>query len=331
LIPHEWFEQAQQRIGSHIVETPLTMDEGRGLFLKWENHQVTGSFKARGALNKVLSLDEWERRHGLVAASAGNHGQGVALAGQLTGCKVDVFAPAHATVGKVEAMRGLGAAVHLVEGGYMEAEAAGRACSVEQHRPFISPYNDGQVIAGQGTLALEVLRQYAAIRSAPANAGRNIAEIETWIVPTGGAGLISACGAVLHRLRRRPKLIGVQPAASAFAYSLFHRQTQDGVEDNPTLAEGLSGPLEEDSVTIPMLHAFVDDVLTVSEAAIARAIAYSWQTYHQKIEGSAAVGLAAVLEKMVEARASIVIITGGNIDDAVFDSIIAEHAGQKWV
>ena len=109
MIPFEWFEGAQQRIGPHIVETPLTRDDKLGLYLKWENHQVTGSFKARGVRNKVLSLDDWGSRPAWWRASAGNHGQGVALAARLTGAAVEVFVPAHAVPSKIEAMRKLGA------------------------------------------------------------------------------------------------------------------------------------------------------------------------------------------------------------------------------
>jgi threonine dehydratase len=301
------------------------------LYIKWENHQVTGSFKARGALNKVLSLEDWERHNGLAAASAGNHGQGVALAAQLTGCTADVFVPAHAVNSKVDAMRGLGAKIHFVEGGYGEAEYGGREFALRERKAFISPYNDGQVIAGQATLALEILRQLSEVTGLEsAEGGDGPIEIENWIVPTGGGGLISACGIVTAQLRRRPRLIAVQPAASAFAHGLYYRHTQDGIDDNPTLADGLSGPVEADSVTIPMMQEFVDEMVVVSEAAIARAIAFAWQTQHERIEGSGAVSLAAVLEGLVPAQPCVVIVTGGNIDEDVFQQIAAQHIGQRW-
>lgn len=319
MIPYEWMEDAQQRIGAHIRETPLTFDASRGLYLKWENQQVTGSFKPRGALNKVLSLQDWERKGGLVAASAGNHGTGVGLAARLTGASVEVFVSEHAVPAKLEAMRELGAEIHQVAGGYAEAEAAGRQYADQQRKVFISPYNDGQVIAGQGTIALEILRQL-----------NSTGDMANWIVPTGGGGLISAVGIVLTRLEHRPRLIGVQAAASAFTDSLFHRHTQEGVQDLPTLADGLSGPVEQGSVTIPMLQRYVDDFLTVSEAEIARAVAFAWYVYHEKIEGSAAVALAAVLEKKVEERPSVLILTGGNIQPEVHDRIIREYAGEQW-
>ena len=319
MIPREWFAEAQARIAAHTLRTPLTFDEESGLYLKWENHQVTGSFKARGALNKVLTLEEWERKAGLVAASAGNHGQGVALAGQLAGTRVEIFVPAHAVPAKVEAIRKLGGALHFVEGGYGETERAAKAYAREKTMTFVSPYNDGQIIAGQGTVALEVMQQSGELFPAAPQ------EIRAWIVPTGGGGLICGCAAVLHGSGTVPKMIGVQPAASAFTHSLFHRQTQDGVSDDPTLADGLSGAIDEASITIPMLRGLVDDIVTVPEEAIERAIALAWWTYHERIEGSAAVALAAVIDGAIAERPCVVILTGGNIQSETFDRILAEH------
>ena len=133
--------------------------------IKWENRQVTGSFKARGAFNKVLLLEEWEREVGLVAASAGNHGQGLALAGQKHGAVVEVFVSEQAVPAKVDAMRALGAIIHTVPGSYGEVEAAAKAYAENQQKTWVSPYNDGQVIAGQGTLGLELLRALTPVPS----------------------------------------------------------------------------------------------------------------------------------------------------------------------
>jgi threonine dehydratase len=319
VIPSEWFELANSRISPHVVRTPLTYDAQRDLFLKWENHQVTGSFKARGALNKVLALEDWERVAGLVAASAGNHGQGVALAGRLTGAQVEVFVPVGAVPEKVEAIRRLGGEVHFVDGGYGQAEAAAKESAQRKRRTFISPYNDGQVIAGQGTLALETVEQLRKEFGIPP------AEISAWIFPTGGGGLIAGCGAALASLGLTPVLYGVQPSASAFTHSLFHRHTQLGVTDGQTLADGLSGSIDEDSITIPMMRELASDIVTVSEEMIERAIADAWWSYGQRIEGSAAVALASALEGVLKARHSVIVVTGGNIPNHVFEDIIARH------
>ena len=318
MIPYEWMEEAEERIAPHIRRTPVTRDSKRGLLLKWENHQITGSFKPRGALNKVLTLEDWERKNGLVAASAGNHGQGVALAARLVHASVDVFVSEHAVASKVQAMRELGAEIHPVAGGYAEAEAAGRKYAGENHRVFISPYNDGQVIAGQGTIGLEILRELD---------GEKVAN---WVVPAGGGGLISAIGTALTQVSDRPRLIGVQASASPFTDSLFHRHTQEGIEDLPTLADGLSGAVEQGSVTIPMMQRYVDDFVTVTEDEIERAVAFAWYVYQERIEGSAAVAIAAVLGGKIADGPAVLILTGGNIQPEVHEQIIKRHAGEQW-
>ena len=309
MIPYTWLTDAHQRIAPHIRTTPLTHDTADNLYLKWENHQVTGSFKARGALNKVLCLQDWERQQGLVTASAGNHGQGVALAGKLVGAKVIVFASEHAVPDKICLMQELGAEVRLVPGGYGEAEQAGLAFAASSGAAWVSPYNDGQVIAGQGSIALEMLQQIPALAQA------------TWVVPAGGGGLASGIGAALEHLPARPRLIAVQSEASSFLHHLYHHDTQQGVIELPSLADGLAGPVEAGSVTIPLVKKFVDEFILVSEAEIAQAIAAAGQRYRERIEGSAAVALAAVLTGKVSSRPAVVIVSGGNIQPEVYAHI----------
>ncbi|HEY5981908.1 MAG TPA: pyridoxal-phosphate dependent enzyme [Anaerolineales bacterium] len=319
MIPSEWFEAARDRIEPYIVRTPLTYDADRRLFLKWENRQVTGSFKARGALNKVLSLAPWERDAGLVAASAGNHGQGVALAASLTDAKAEVFVPDHAVATKVDAIRKMGAELHLVAGGYGEAEAAAQKYAAATGKTFISPYNDGQIIAGQGTLALEVLEQLTDDFNTSSD------DIGAWIFPVSGGGLLCGCASALAARGLSATVYGVQPAASAFTYGLFHRGTQEGIRDGPTLADGLSGPIDPESITIPMMREFVADIFSVTERQIESAITFAWQTYGERIEGSAAVAMAAAIDGTIDARPSIVVLTGGNIEPALFEGIIARQ------
>ena len=301
MIPFAWLEQAYERIGPFIHKTPLTYDAQNNLFLKWENHQVTGSFKARGAFNKILSLQGWELERGLVTASAGNHGQGVALAGQMKHAPVIVFASDHALKIKIQAMHDLGAKIHLVPGGYGEAERAGISYANTMGAIWVSPYNDGMVIAGQGSIALEVLKELPDLSST------------TWIIPAGGGGLVSGIGCALQKLNPRPRLVAVQSKASPFLYEIYHHGTQVGVQEQPSLADGLAGPVEEGSVTIPIVKNYVTDFILVSETEIRCAIKYAWYTYHEQIEGSAAVSLAAVLTGQVLDKPALVILTGGNI------------------
>jgi threonine dehydratase len=317
VIPVEWISQANSRIAPHIQRTPLTYDAARNLYIKWENHQVTGSFKARGAFNKVLLLDERERAAGLVAASAGNHGLGMALAGKNVGAAVEVFVSEHAVPTKVEAMRALGAVIHTVPGGYPEAEAAGKVYAEEKQKTWVSPYNDGQVIAGQGTIGLELMREL------PDN-------VSAWLVPVSGGGLLAGIGSSLQKQAQRPRLIGVQAEVAPFMHSLFYNDTQAGIPDLPSLADGLTGEVEHGSVTIPMVKQTVDEIVLVSEDEIMQAIAFAWYEYGEKLEGAGAVGLAAVLADKLEARPVAIVVSGGNVQPEVHAEIEEHFAGEIW-
>jgi threonine dehydratase len=323
MIPYSWLEEADKRISTYIHETPLIYDSHLQVYIKWENHQQTGSFKARGALNKVLGLQEWECQVGLVAASAGNHGQGVALAGKIVRAPVTVFVSENAVPAKVQAMQSLGAKVQMVPGGYSQAEAAGKAYASDHHLTWISPYNDGQVIAGQATLGLEILRQEPSLSRA------------SWVVPVSGGGLISGIGAALKGqgdphtdVGPRPYLFGVQTVASAFFHAIFYHGSQEGIQELPSLADGLAGPVEDGSITIPIVKEFVDEILLVDEEQIVQAVAYAWDHHHERIEGSAAAALAAVLSGDIASRPAVVIISGGNIQPEVHSAIIQ---GQRYI
>ena len=232
MIPPEWLDQAARRLQGQIEQTPLTYDPELKLYLKWENRQRTGSFKIRGALNKILALEAWELQRGLVTASAGNHGQGVAYAARLVNAEAIVFASEHAVAAKVEAMRGLGAQVRLVPGGYEAAEKAAQAFAAESGATWISAYNDGQVIAGQATLGLELLEQLAQ------QGGEEFPEAV--IVPVGGGGLIAGMGMALQRMDPRPRLVGAQSTASPFFHALYTRGAQTGAVELES-ADGLAG------------------------------------------------------------------------------------------
>lgn len=309
MIPDEWLDQAVERLAGRVERTPLTYDEDNNLFIKWENRQITGSFKIRGALNKILALKPQQKENGLVAASAGNHGQGVALAAGLVGARAIVFASEHAVPSKVRAMQELGAQVRLVAGGYAEAEKAAMQFAVEQHATWISPYNDGQIIAGQGTLGLEIIAQLASRQAL------------TCLVPAGGGGLAAGIGVAIQRFPHRMSLVAVQSEASPFLHAIYQNGSQESIVEQDSIADGLSGPVEAGSLTIPMVRRYVDGFELVSEEEIARAIAYAWRHYREKIEGSAATALAAVLTNKVAERPAVVVITGGNIQPELHQQI----------
>jgi threonine dehydratase len=315
MIPLDWLDQAKRRISGQIEQTPLTYDPDLRLYLKWENRQQTGSFKIRGALNKVLTLQGWEQRRGLVTASAGNHGQGVATAARLVGAPVTVFASDHAVPAKLDAMRALGAEVRLVAGGYEMAERTAQDYAHQHNLTWVSPYNDGQVIAGQATVGLELLEQLA-----PDLPG-------TVIVPVGGGGLIAGIGAAFQQLDPRPALVGVQSVASPFFHQLYHLGTQEGAVELDSLADGLAGAVEEGSITVPLVRRYVDNFLLVTEEQIAQAVAYAWRRHGEMIEGSGAAALAVVLGGLLDDQPyrhpCVAVISGGNIQPQVHVEICA--------
>jgi threonine dehydratase len=319
MFPFEWLVEAVDRIQPYIVQTPLIYDIERDLYLKCENRQITGSFKVRGALNKALSLHPWEREHGLVAASAGNHGQGVALAGKILNTNVRIYCSSSAAPNKIEAMRKLGAEVILVDGGYGNAEKAGLEFAGITKSTWISPYNDSQVIAGQGSICLEILRN------------NSILEKATWIVPTSGGGLISGIGICLKQYSTDARLIAVQAGASPFMHTVYNGRLQDNVEDLPTIADGLSGPIQSDSITIPLVRHYVDDFILVEESEIEMAIAFAWWQYGEKIEGSAATALAAILRGKTTNRPAVLILSGGNIQDEKFQDILSRYGKKSTI
>jgi threonine dehydratase len=248
----------------------------------------------------------------LVAASAGNHGQGIALAGKKVGAHVIVFTPEHAVKAKLDAIRTLGAELRLVPGSYSDAEQAGLDYAKSSGSTWVSPYNDGQVIAGQGSLALETIQDFTDLDRA------------TWIVPASGGGLISGVGVALKQRPAsiKPRLIGVQTEASPFMYGFFYQGTQENAIELPSLADGLAGPVEEGAVTIPLVHRYVDEMILISEEDIIQAIRYAWKSYKERIEGSAAVALAAVLTNKVTQRPAVLVISGGNIQPEIHRQIV---------
>lgn len=316
MIPIKWIKEATRRIHPYIKKTPLTFDSDNNLYIKWENRQITGSFKARGALNKMLSLEPWERNKGIVAASAGNHGQGVALAGKLTGTSVTVFVPEQTPKIKIDAMSNLGAEVRIIAGGYESAENEGKIFATSVEATWVSPYNDGQVIAGQGTIALEILDELPQ------------SDVMSWIIPASGGGLCSGIGVALESTNRKSRLVAIQSETSPFLHSIYHRGTQEGAVELPTIAEGLAGPVERGSVTIPIIKRLVDEFLLVTEDQIEYTIAYCWYKYGEKIEGASAVPLAAILNDQVQDRPAVLIISGGNIQPELHQEIISKYTNK---
>lgn len=313
MIPLEWLDEAKSTLKGRVRETPVTFDQENKIYLKWENAQLTGSFKLRGALNKIATLQPWERKQGLVTASAGNHGQGVAYAAREIGANAVIFASDHAVPAKIEAMQALSADVRLVPGGYAAAEVEGLRLAQETGRIWVSPYNDGRVIAGQATVGLELADQI------------NPFDAESVITPVGGGGLISGVALALRARNIHTRIIGVQSEASSFMHALFNGRTQESVVEWDSLADGLTGKIEDSSITIPAVTELVDDMILVSESSIEEAIVFAFRKYGEIIEGSAAVALAAVLSGKVSHFPAVIVISGGNIQPETLKELLSRH------
>jgi threonine dehydratase len=208
-------------------------------------------------------------------------------------------------------MKEQGASVQFVNGGYAEAEKAGLLFSQDTGAIWVSPYNDGHVISGQSTLVGEILPHLPPMPAAE------------WLVPVGGGGLISGIAVGLEHTSVPYRLTAVQSEASPFFHSIFHSGTQEGVSESPSLADGLAGEVEDGSMTIPIVRRYVHDFILVSEAEITEAIHYAWEYHNEIIEGSGAVGLAAVLSGKIDRRPAVILISGGNIQPEVHEQILS--------
>ncbi len=295
-------EAAALRIAPYVVRTPLERSLGLSrlcgtdVWLKLECFQRTGSFKLRGAVNALLALPAGAA---VITASAGNHGLGVARAAAMLGLAATVVVPETGSPAKVDALRASGAELLLVGRTYDDAEAAARDLSRQRDATFVSAYNDPRVIAGGGTVALEVLA--------------DVPDIQTLLVPAGGGGLISGV-AVAAEGRT---VVGVQSEASPALEAAFHAGRRVVVDVRDSLADGLAGNVEEGSLTIGLMARHVADVRLVSETQIAAAMRWLLEHEHVLVEGSGAVGVAALLGGFRPAGPVALPLTGRNVAAAV--------------
>jgi threonine dehydratase len=298
--------EAAERIRPHVIETPLvpspSLSEftGADVWLKCENLQVTGSFKVRGATNCLLALPDRQRKGGVVAASSGNHGIAVAHAGRALGIPVVVYVPGHASPAKMAAMRRLGATVVLFGTDGLDTEQEARRVARAEERVYVSPYNDLAVVAGQGTVGVELRRQLEGIGAV--------------IVAVGGGGLIGGMASWLKHHDPSVRIIGAQPANSrVMAESVAAGHVLE-IPSLPTLSDGTAGGIEADTVTFPLCRDLVDEWIDVPEDEIAGAMRHSIEAEHLLVEGSAGVALAAVRKLRTTARERVaIVLCGANI------------------
>jgi len=291
----------------------LSDASGHDVYVKCENLQKTGSFKIRGATAKMASLSSDERRRGVVAASAGNHGQGVAWVARDLGIEATVHVPSVIPQTKLEAIKRFGARVVVAATpGYdrMEAEAM-EACE-RDGKTWISPYDDPWIMAGGGTVACEIFEE--------------IEDVEALLIPAGGGGLAVGMGVVARSVSPRTRVIGVNTSASP---GLFLSR-RDGrayltLDSEPTIAEGLEGGLS--ARAFELTNRYLDDVVVAKEERLGNAIAHTLAHHHFAIEGSAAVSVAALLDGQIagHGRRVVVVLSGGNIDYARLKKLVAEN------
>jgi threonine dehydratase len=287
----------------------LSAQRGFDIWLKLENRQHTGSFKPRGALNKILTLNAEERDRGIVAASAGNHALGVAHAAQcLALSKADLFVQANAAPAKIAKLRQYDVNLHLIGNLFDEAQAAALKFAQEDGATYVSAYDDLDVIAGQGTVGLEIMQV--------------LPDIDTIVVPVGGGGLIAGLATAAKSLNPAIRVIGVNPAASPSAYlSKRDGHPYETYENEPTLAHGLAGGFGRVPFMVGMM--LIDEIVLVSEEDMQRAIAALIDSDQILLEASGAAGIAAVLAgKIADARKCVCVLTGGNIDTPTLRTVL---------
>jgi threonine dehydratase len=280
--------EAESRIRPLARETPVDRSlhlshlGDAGVYLKLEHLQHTGSFKLRGATNKILSLNDEQLREGVIAASTGNHGMGVCYAARHAGTAATIYLPRDVSEQKLETIKRLGGIPVLSSGDCLEAEYSAREAARISGQVFISPYNDPQVIAGQGTVGLELARQ--------------MGRIDAVFVAVGGGGLIAGVAAYLKSVSPHTRVIGCWPENARSLYECLRAGKVIDVPEEPTISESTAGGVEEGSVTLQLCQQLIDDYTLVSEAEIRQAIKMIFDEEHWIIEGSAGVAVAAYLK-----------------------------------
>jgi threonine dehydratase len=299
--------EAESRIRPHVRETPLEHSPILGrhcdceVYLKLENLQITGSFKVRGAANKLLSLTDDERERGVVTASTGNHGAAVAHMLGALGCPGSIYLPHGASGAKVERLRRIGGGLEFFGDDCVEAEIQARSVAERSGQVFISPYNDPEVVGGQGTVGLEIERQ--------------LDRVDSVLVPVGGGGLISGVAGALKGSNPDVEVIGCQPENSAVMYESVKTGRILELESLPTLSDGTAGGIEPEAITFGLCRRLVDDFLLVSEEEIGAAVRSVIEHHHLLVEGAAALPVAALLKQpeRFQGHRVVLVVSGGVI------------------
>ena len=307
---------AANRIAPHIRETPLDDSPffseltGTNVFLKLENLQHTGSFKLRGAFNKLLSLSPDQRAAGCVAASSGNHGAAVAYAMSKLDTKGVIFVPVGTSTTKVAAIKRAGGEVRFFGTDGLDTEIHAREYAAENGMCYLSPYNDEDVVAGQGTCGVEIAKQ--------------LSQVDAIFIAVGGGGLISGVGSFLKSVNPSMSVVACQPALSPVMTESVKAGEILELPSQPTLSDGTAGGIEADAITFDLCRAVTDDYVVVSEDEIAAAMQQFIDAHHMLPEGAAGVALAGLKLRADDYKGKnvVVIICGGNISRETLREVI---------
>ena len=305
---------AQKRLQGIAHRTPVitsrTLDRmvGAGVYLKCENFQRVGAFKFRGAYNAICQLSPAEKARGIITFSSGNHAQAVALVGRMLGVQTTVVMPNNAPAIKRAATEGYGARVVAYDPATSTRDAIARELAEAHGYTVIPPYDHIEVIAGQGTAALELVE--------------TVGQLGMLLVPCGGGGLLSGSAIAARHLLPACQVIGIEPVLADDATRSFHTGIRHRVHNPPTMADGVRTP-SLGNITFPLVRAYVDDMRTVTEEAIAEAVRFLFYRLKVVVEPSGALGVAALLSGAVKARESVgIILSGGNIDAVTMSAIL---------
>jgi threonine dehydratase len=311
-------KEARKAIAPFIKCTPLVQSQflttfcGCPLFLKLENLQITSSFKPRGVFNKLLHLSEEEQNRGIITASAGNHGQAVAYAAEKLGFYARVVVPIHTPKVKIDGIKKYGADLVLFGENYDEAERKAKKLAREDGCAYISPYNDELIIAGHGTIGLEIFE--------------SLPDVDVVMVPLGGGGLLSGISVTVKSIRPEVQVIGVQSKSSPVMYESLKAGKIVAVKKaGNSVAEGLSGNVGP--ITFGIVQKYVERVLLVEEESLRQAVYMLWVNDKQVVEGSGAAAVAPVIENkpLFKGKRVVSVVTGGNIDNDLFQNILASE------
>jgi len=309
-------ERARRAIAGHIRRTPidpspsLSARVGAPVYLKLEHHQITGSFKLRGATNAVLGLTDAERTRGVVGVSTGNHGRALAHAARQAGVQCLICMSTLVPQNKIDGIRALGAEVRIVGESQDDAQHEVDRLVAEDGRIMVPPFDHPDIIAGQGTLGLEILE--------------DVAEVETILVPVSGGGLISGVALAAKAIKPTVRVVGISMARGAAMYESRRAGRPVAVAELATLADSLGGGIGLDNRhTLAMVRDLVDELVLVSEAEIAGAIRHAYREERQIIEGAGAVGIAALeAARIPNPGVTVVVLSGANIDMALHGRIV---------